>query len=418
MLNLNLKEHQKREGATLTNAELTVLRGEAKTLDLNINPGIGGDNKYDLTPGSTVGAVEVGDVSVVIEPKIGISPLISLACYAIGKVKFQDTDVDLPEQTALPDALALALSAAARRAFGRGLLHGYLMQEEALQTVRGHIRFNDQIRKRFGIPLPVEVRYDEFTDDIVANRLVKAAVARLGGLRLRSRKARTGLGWVWAMLDNVSLMDYRPKGVPEVKFDRLNEHYRSVLALARLILRHGAFESGRGEVRAQGFLMDMNVVFQEFVTVALREMLGVSEGAFKEGEIPSLDVPVVDEKGKISLRPDLVWRVGGRCVFVGDAKYKRIKDERIPNADLYQMLAYVTASGLHGGMLIYAKEEGESGGTIYRVRNSGKELKELHVVALDLEGDLSAILGRVGEVVGRIRELAEMTRARMVAIAS
>ena len=62
-----------------------------------------------------------------------------------------------------------------------------------------------------------------------------------------------------------------------MKFDRLNEHYRSVVALARLILRHGAFESGRGDVRAQGFLMDMNVVFQEFVTVALREALGVSE---------------------------------------------------------------------------------------------------------------------------------------------
>ena len=156
-----------------------------------------------------------------------------------------------------------------------------------------------------GIPLPVEVRYDEFTDDILANRLVKAAVARLGGLQLRSREASTGLGWVWAMLDNVLLVDYRPKDVPEVKFDRLNEHYRSVVALARLILRHGAFESGRGEVRAQGFLMDMNVVFQEFLTVALREVLGVSESAFKERYINELD-----EEERIRLKPDLVWREG------------------------------------------------------------------------------------------------------------
>ena len=33
----------------------------------------------------------------------------------------------------------------------------------------------------------------------------------------------------------------------------------------------------RGDMRANGFLMDMNVVFQEFVTVALRESLGVPE---------------------------------------------------------------------------------------------------------------------------------------------
>ena len=106
----------------------------------------------------------------------------SLACYAISKVKFQNTDVDLKKERLLTEALALALSNAARQAFGRGLLHGYVVEEEALHTVRGRIRFNDQIRRRFGIPLPVEVRYDEFTDDIKENRLVKAAVARLGEL--------------------------------------------------------------------------------------------------------------------------------------------------------------------------------------------------------------------------------------------
>ena len=401
MRKIKLTEYRERGPYRLAISERDSLK--AALPSLTIQPAMGAEGAYCLTPASIVGAVEVGDISLMIEPKIGISQLISLACYAIGKVKFQDRDFDVREERALPDALALALSSAARRAFGRGLLHGYLVQEEALQTVRGRIRFNDQIRRRFGIPLPVEVRYDEFTDDIVANRLVKAAVARLGKSGLRPGKARTDLGWVWAMLDNVSLVEFPPKSVPEVKFDRLNEHYRSVVALARLILRHGAFESGRGDVRAQGFLMDMNVVFQEFVTVAFREALGVSEGAFKESEIPSLDVLAVGEKGKISLWPDLVWRVGSACVFVGDAKYKRIMNERIPNADLYQMLAYVTASGLPSGMLIYAKEEGEADGTIYRVRNSGEELKELHVVALDLEGDLDAILCRVGALGSRIR---------------
>ena len=67
-----------------------------------------------------------------------------------------------------------------------------------------------------------------------------------------------------------------PSAVPEVRFDRLNEHYRDVVALSRLVLRHGAFESARGEVRASGFLVDMNIVFQEFVTQALREAMGVS----------------------------------------------------------------------------------------------------------------------------------------------
>ena len=361
---------------------------------LTIEPAEGAEAMYHLTPGSTVGAVEIDGLSVLIRPKIGIPQLLSLACYAIGKVKFQSDDFDFPDEYALPDALALALASHARRAFSRGLLHGYREEEEALHTVRGRIRFDDQIRRRFGAPLPVEVRYDEYTADILANRLVKAAAARLGAMRLRSPRARRGLGWIAGMLDNVSPVEFAPNRVPAVEIDRLNDHYRGVLVLSRLVLRHGAFEAGRGVVRASGFLMDMNVVFQEFVTTALREALGVSERVFLEKSIPSLD-----EEGKVHLRPDLTWWQGGSCVFVGDAKYKRMHDRHVPNADLYQLLAYATALGLPGGMLIYAQGEAEP--VVHEVRRSGKRLE---VAALDLSGTLEQVLSRVKYLARTIRE--------------
>ena len=352
--------------------------------------------EYYLTPGSTVGAVELADLSVLIQPKIGIPQLLSMACYAMGSYKSQDQRLfDFEEEETLPDTLALALAAAARQAFSRGLLHDYLTREEALYTVRGRIRFDEQIRRKFGIPIPIEVRYDEFTDDILANRLVKAATARLGRMRLRSEKARKDLGWIAGMLDNISPVEFPRTNVPSVPFDRLNEHYRGVVELSRLILRHSAFESKRGQVRASGFLVDMNVVFQEFVTVALREALGASADAFRERTIDSLD-----RGGQVHLRPDLVWKEAPTYVFVGDAKYKLIRDERVPNADLYQLLAYVTALGLPGGMLIYA--EGEADPVIHDVRNSGKRLE---VAALDLSGSLGDILIRVEDIADRIRRL-------------
>ncbi len=260
--------------------------------------------------------------------------------------------------------------------------------------MRGRIRFDDQIRRRFAVPLPVEVRYDEFTADILANRLVKAAAHRLARLRLRSREARSGVAWVAESLSDVSLSVYPPRAVPKIRFDRLNEHYRGVVTLARLVLRHGAFETDRGKVRAAGFLMDMNHVFQEFVTVALREALGVSEREFGERSMGSLDTA-----GRVSLRPDLTWRDGSRCTFVGDVKYKRI-EAGVPNADLYQLLAYATALDLPGGLLIYAQGEREP--ATHTVRHSGKRLE---VAALDLSGDLQATLAQVGELAQRITGL-------------
>ena len=359
-----------------------------------IAPVEGAADRYTLTPGSTVGAVEIGGLSVRITPKIGIRQLLSLACYAIGKVRLQKQEFDFPERAALPDALALAFGAAARRAFSRGLLHGYRTEEDALPAVRGRIRFDDQIRRRFGIPLPVEVRYDEFTADILPNRLVKGAAHRLGRLGLRSREARRGIARVAESLSDVSLVAYPRGAVPEVKFDRLNEHYRSVATLAQLVLRHGAFEAARGKVRASGFLMDMNQVFQEFVTVALRETLGVSERVFGEHSIRWLD-----REGRVPLRPDLTWRDGSRFRFVGDVKYKRI-DTGVPNADLYQLLAYATALNLPGGLLIYAQGEREP--ATYTVRHSGKRLE---VAALDLSGTLEGTLARVRDLAQHVTGL-------------
>ena len=201
MRQVDLREYETSE-YPLSDAHRDALLGEKKTLGLTVEPVIGKEGTYSLTPGSTVGAVEIDDLSVLIRPKIGIPQLLSLACYAMGVYRAQEERLfEFKEEVETPpDTLALALAAAARRAFSRGLLHGYRTEEEALHTVRGRIRFADQIRRRFGIPLPIEVRYDEFTDDITENQLVKAATFRLGSMRLRSQQARKDLGRVAATL--------------------------------------------------------------------------------------------------------------------------------------------------------------------------------------------------------------------------
>ena len=397
---VDLQEYARSEPLPLSVTERDALLRARHDLGLSIEPVANAGNQYILTPGSTVGAVEIGSLSVNIAPKIGIPQLLSLACYAAGRIDLDAHGFDFHEHTALPDALALAFGAAGRRAFARGLLHGYRTEEDALPAVRGRIRFDDQLRRRFAIPLPVEVRYDDFTDDILPNRLVKAAAYRLGRLTLRSKDARRAVGWIAESLGDVSLTAFPRRAVPAVRFDRLNEHYRGVVTLARLILRHGAFEATRGAIRSSGFLMDMNMVFQEFVTVALREALGISERVFGEHYIDSLD-----EEGGVPLKPDLVWRHGSRCTFVGDVKYKRI-DTAIPNADLYQLLAYATALNLPGGLLIYAK--GEHKPATYTVRHAGKRLE---VAALDLSGSLKTVLSGIEGLAQRVSELSRAASA-------
>ena len=62
----------------------------------------------------------------------------------------------------------------------------------------------------------------------------------------------------------------------------------------------------------------------------------------------------------------------------------------VPNADLYQLLAYATALDLPGGLLIYAQGEDEP--REYHVRHTDKRLE---VASLDISGALEETLARV-----------------------
>lgn len=400
MRHLHLQEHQRSDPLELSRDELAALIG---IQSLRIEP-TGTPDEYVVTPGSEVGALELPRLSVVIEPKLPIDRVLFLTSFALDPRRWRAENVELRTRTGLVEALIPAFVAQARRAFARGVLQGYRTAEESSMIVRGRILFDEQLRRWFGRTPPVEVRFDDFTEDIDANRLVKAAARRLGRMRIRSDASRRSLNLVETTLERVRLVEYQPSSLPEITYTRLNEHYRPVVELAKLILRSTSLELGRGERRASGFLLDMNKVFENFVVVALRESLGLSERSFPQGQrCPPLHLA---DRERVRLRPDISWWDADRCTFVGDVKYKRLTLAGYENADLYQLHAYATAAGLPGGILVYAK--GERPKSTYTVRHVGTDLQ---VVTLTLHGTTDAILAQVDELAARVRSLRQRANA-------
>ena len=211
--------------------------------------------------------------------------------------------------------------------------------------------------------------YDDFTEDIEPNRQLRAALNRLVRLPLRDDRSRWPLRALDARLENVLSVEYDPHHLPLVAFDRRSEHYRGVVGLARLILTGVSFDLAAGGVAASAFLIDMNKVFEDFVVVALREALRVSDRVLVQGA--SGRPLFLDEKRRVSLKPDVSYWAGERCVFVGDVKYKRIVPADYQPADLYQLLAYAIATRLESGTLIYAA--GPEGGTRTRCSTSASD---------------------------------------------
>ncbi|MDQ3638972.1 MAG: McrC family protein [Actinomycetota bacterium] len=395
MSRLTLREYQTEPRVRLSAEERDALIRSMPSLTMR--PSVGLERHYDLTPSSHVGAVEVGSLSVSVVPKIPVSRVMFLISYALDPANWHSGGFNFEEENSLLEAIIPGFVRQLQRALRRGVLEGYRTEEASLTTVRGRLRIGDQLRERFGATPPAEVTYDEFTEDIEENRLIKAALDRLGSMRIRNRLLGRSLRRFDSALERVGLVRYDPRSIPEIRYTRLNEHYRPPVELARLILRSDSYELRHGAVRGTSFLVDMNRVFEGFVVVALREALGVSERSFPQGARGRR--LFLDKGRRVSLEPDISWWEGERCAFVGDVKYKALSESGVVHSDLYQLLSYVIACDLPGGLLVYG-----SGGDViaHDIERAGKSLE---VISLDLSSPPEQILRNLGELAGRVRNL-------------
>ncbi|MGY1637889.1 McrC family protein [Geodermatophilus sp. SYSU D00742] len=378
--------------------ELSVFERDAlRTLvpGLVVEPVAASNDTYTLTPGSSVGLVRVGELTVELRPKVGIAPVLFLLSYAVDPRAWREPPAQLAKDVNIAEALVPLFVRAAAAALRPGLLHGYRAREDTLTTIRGRVRMAEQMRARTGLPMPIEVVYDEFTPDVLENRLLRTAVDVLGRLRLRSPAARRSLVRLHQQLAGVGSLAVDGRGVPEPVWTRLNERYRPAVALARLIVTGAGLEARAGGQDASAFVVDMNAVFENFVRAALREQLGVDSRAFPaagRGHRVHLDVEHL-----VTLEPDLSWWAGDRCLFVGDCKYKRTIGT-VPNADVYQMLAYMTALQLAEGMLVYAAGEDVHGDLT--IRYAGQQI---HVRTIDVTTPPAEVLEQVRSLSRQIR---------------
>ncbi|MFE0852001.1 McrC family protein [Streptomyces mutabilis] len=356
--------------------------------------------RWSLRAGSKVGAVNITvpgarePFTVRVAPKVPIARLFFLLGYSLdANGAWRDNEVDVAEHRDLVPALAHALERQTDRALRQGLLQGYRTTEEGSLVVRGRIREAEQIRRRFGAMLPVEVTYDEFTTDIAENRILRTAVERMLWLPGVPRDVRRRLLHQRARLADVTPV-VRGQRMPRWQPTRLNTRYHNVLRLAQVMLDGASAEHAPGGLQIDGFLFDMNRLFEDFVSVALREALRDS------GRTARLqDSHHLDEASAIRMRPDFVlYGPDGVPCAVADAKYKAESRGGYSDADLYQMLAYCTALGLEEGHLVYAK--GNASHAAHRVRHADIVI---HQHALDLDQEPAGLLADIAQVARRMR---------------
>lgn len=361
-------------------------------------------NRWLLTPGAKVGVLSGDGWELHVGPRLAIPRLLFLLAYSVD-AGWGSRPAHFGEENDLMDAVASGFAALTDEALRAGLIRGYVRVDEAERTIRGRIRFGDQIARSAGLPLPVEVTYDDFTANVMENRMLLTAAELLLSRRRIPERARRALLHLRAVMEEVEpLASWHGIRTPEPT--RLNDHYRPALTLATLILNAASITAHSGLVRSVDFVFDMNRVFQQFLETALREAMRKEHGGELRRETRGwLDESVDGKKAHLELKPDISWWRSGMPRAIVDAKYKSLVDKKtMPNADAYQMLAYCIGFGLPRGFLVYAKEADEPVGS----RRIVKHGYEIEVRSLNVEKEPKQLLADVDTLA---REIAETTSA-------
>lgn len=342
---------------------------------------------FEIRARHKVGVLRYGDLEIRIVPKVSVARLLYLASFHDNNAAWQQLETLLGKVEDPFSAIVHALLFHCERALRPVPLQGYVTYEEPRTSMRGRVMFERQVAKNAGVELPIHVRFDEYESNIIENRILKAAllvVADFGaGIYLDVR-----LRHLINHLDGV-----RPwivgQPIPTIVYNRLNERYQGAITLSRLVLQRQSLEYDAQYTGGTAFVFNMNRVFESFLETSLRRFLEAQRGQVECQTSINLDIGE-----QIVLRPDITWWDSNRCLAVIDAKYKRTKGSDIPNADIYQMLAYCNRLGLDRGHLVYADLDGEKPCT-HVVVNAGIEIV---VNAIDLSGSIETMNDSVERV--------------------
>eukprot|EP01117_Protostelium_nocturnum_P012907 TRINITY_DN477_c0_g1_i1.p1 TRINITY_DN477_c0_g1~~TRINITY_DN477_c0_g1_i1.p1 ORF type:complete len:532 (+),score=144.14 TRINITY_DN477_c0_g1_i1:136-1731(+) len=355
-------DHQQRERSSL----------------ISIAPSLNGPDEYLLTPKNVIGVVDLPSKVLIIKPKISVSNILFLLCFTWEPLEWKSnlnlfSPMNDEKIEALTQAITQTFTQKINKTFKKSVCQGYQCIDDTLNHVRGQIMWSRQINKGMGRMFPLEVTFEEFTEDVVENRLIKAACFLLSKTKNLSPQLRKSLRSIESKLDNVSHVQFDPFNLPEVNYHHgINDHYRPAIEISKFIIKNLMWTIQHGSFDAPIFLLYMPKVFEDFVVNSLRETKALQElGVSHKNFIQNKDFHL-DEDKRYTIKPDFTFWDGLDCLFVGDCKYKRLRKGVDSNSqlsefeedegnksigqDIYQMIAYMSALKLPSCFLIYADD--------------------------------------------------------------
>ena len=272
------------------------------------------------------------------------------------------------------DLFAAILARGTSSLVRRGLTRDYIRRIEPLAFPRGKFDIAGTIRSRSLNYRKVVCSYDEHSEDTQLNRIVKTSMMALCAKSAVSQKHKRALRLMLDYFENVSTIDLRTVKWGDIRFRREEAPYRLLILICEMAVRHLFIQESEDEQKAEEYIDDdhMHQLFEDFLHAYFNEehpMYTVDRGEIKwelDGGFETLnddersflpnmkdDVRIEDPATHNALIMDAKW-------YQDPTPSNQYGDEKIRNAHLYQIFAYVKnyektqkLDGHVSGMLVY-----------------------------------------------------------------
>jgi 5-methylcytosine-specific restriction enzyme subunit McrC len=361
--------------------------------------------KFDAS--AWVGVVRFTDVEVRVVPKLvgenlGVLQMLeySSGLGALARLESART-LASDRDGSLVDLLALLLAEASLQIAKRGILQDYVTREESLTRMRGRLLPYEQVVRQYGQLQPLECRFDELETDVVENQLLAAGLAIAKRVAV-DPEARRAAARAHAIFSEVADTGVATRETPTLEYNRRNEHYRPAHAIARMFLENLAindlYSPGGGDSFA--FLLDMNRLFEDFVTRLLTSAFAGSDVRVRpQARDRTLIRDARTGKPYAAVIPDiLLERSAGRMLRIPvDAKYKLYDDRKIDQGDIYQTFFYAWAyadpieEADAPAFILYPGGPGSVGEQLTAHTSFGTRGASIRAIPVDVPALLSAI---------------------------
>jgi 5-methylcytosine-specific restriction enzyme subunit McrC len=287
------------------------------------------DGSCRVTFKDVIGMVRVGDKQISVKPKIPMNHFTYIASRSELAPRLSTTSTQVQEGIDFTALIARWCVDAAEVLLRQGLRKDYTDRTDELDQVQGSIHpMQTTMLNSIGVPRAV-CSFQEFTEDTMLNRLVKAACLNVARMDIIDPTVRSRARQVAYRMDDVGAMlqtDLR------VQLDRLTANYSRLLNLSLLVLSGLGLTVAAGRHIGTAFLIRTPELIEDGLRSILKEGL--------QGIKVTKRRLMLGDSG-LSINPDLVF---GSTLAVADVKY-RLLEKDWSKSDFNQVVTFAT--GFH-----------------------------------------------------------------------